>query len=258
MPVEKNLMYKAARLFYEKTGVPFSLDISIKKRIPAGAGLGGGSSDAAAVLLILNSTARRPLKTQRLMQTAAATGSDVPFFVVRAPAYVYGRGEFVERFVFEPTFAVLIVKPPFSSDTHAAYTLLDKRRLSSSPTTPLSITGNEALIEAVKEPPSRWPFSNDFQPVFLERQSPHAKIYQTIIATLKDAGAAFTSLSGSGSAVYGIFETRPEATVAVKPVTEKLKQIGCSVWRCTPLRPKPLIEMKRNQSEGGLARTAVE
>ena len=242
VPLEKNLMYKAARLFYEKKRRPFALEILIKKKIPTGAGLGGGSSDAAAVLLVLNSASVRPLKRYRLMQAAASAGSDVPFFLSRAPAYVYGQGESVQPFLFEPSFAILIVKPPFASDTRAAFTLLDKKRAAGLMPPPPPWAGRRALVEMLNLPPSRWTFYNDFQPVFLSRASPRADMYRMILSTLKEAGAAFVSLSGSGSCVYGIFETRPEAAAAVIPVTDIIKPLGCTVWRCTPLKPNPRVK----------------
>jgi 4-diphosphocytidyl-2-C-methyl-D-erythritol kinase len=101
--------------------VRFSAHIEIRKCIPLGAGLGGGSSDAAAVLLALDAILETRLGVEALEKLAAKLGSDVPFFVRRLPAICRGRGEIIEPFQVPETLKILLVKPPFGVDTSWAY-----------------------------------------------------------------------------------------------------------------------------------------
>jgi len=137
IPIEKNLVCRAAELFRAKTGFSRNLAVELVKRIPPGSGLGGGSSDAAATLLALNTLANEPLSHVDLLELAAQLGSDVPFFVKIAggrenpglgesPACaVSGRGEILEALPPPPPLGVLLAFPGFASDTAAAYKLLD-------------------------------------------------------------------------------------------------------------------------------------
>ena len=167
-PIEKNIVFRSLRLFREKTGFSKGLNIIVEKRVPAGGGLGGGSSDAAATLLALNRLAGFPLNQAALLETAAALGSDVPFFIYRtSAARVTGSGDIIEPFEAPPLFFVL-VNPGFPSDTAAAYRLLDEYR---------ERIGREELTtelhggeKEVFSDPAQWSFKNDFLPVFGERE----------------------------------------------------------------------------------------
>lgn len=118
---ETNLVSRAAKEFSRQTGHHFAADIAIKKRIPMGAGLGGGSSDAAAVLIALDALFETRLGVTELQRLAAHLGSDVPFFIRRHPAWCRGRGEIIEPCEVPETVPLLLIKPPFGVETPWAY-----------------------------------------------------------------------------------------------------------------------------------------
>ncbi|MDR1470768.1 MAG: 4-(cytidine 5'-diphospho)-2-C-methyl-D-erythritol kinase [Spirochaetaceae bacterium] len=231
MPLEHNLMYRAAFLFSQETGLAFSLRIAIEKTIPLGAGLGGGSSNAAAILGALNEAAGFPLSHDALMETAARLGSDVPFFIEGKPAFVSGRGEHVAPFAVDKDLFFVLVKPAFASETAEAYRLLDERRSALQASSPRDSVLREAvspetLIAALKKPPSAWPYRNDFQSVFLDDRHPHSGEYRAIFSALHGTGASFTLLSGSGSTVFGVYESADAAEAAATAVASLCSEQG--------------------------------
>lgn len=117
----RNLAWRAAELFLRHTGVPGGVRLRLEKKIPHGAGLGGGSSDAARVLVALDETFGTRLGVGELEALAAGLGSDIPFFVRCAPAWCRGRGEIVEPAAGVPACDLLLVKPPFPAPTGWAY-----------------------------------------------------------------------------------------------------------------------------------------
>src|SRR3954464_15619038 len=128
-PEEKNLAYRAAALYAEETGWPGGFEIVIKKRIPIGGGLGGGSADAAAVLRILNKLSEKPIPSHSLQQLAAQLGSDVPFLASEAAMAIgWGRGGKLLALPALPPRDVQLFFPPFGIDTGQAYALLDSSR----------------------------------------------------------------------------------------------------------------------------------
>ena len=116
-----NLAAAAAHEFQAETGLRFAVSIDIRKSIPIGAGLGGGSSDAAAVLLALDERLGTQLGIEGLERVAEKLGSDVPFFIRRLPAICRGRGEIVEPFDVPERMKILLIKPPFGVETPWAY-----------------------------------------------------------------------------------------------------------------------------------------
>jgi 4-diphosphocytidyl-2-C-methyl-D-erythritol kinase len=116
-----NLAHRAAAAFANHSGLKFGVDIHIEKNIPHGAGLGGGSSDAAAVLVALDRLLTTKMPAEKLERIAAAMGSDIPFFVRSQPAICRGRGEIIEPFEELPPADILLVKPPFPIPTPWAY-----------------------------------------------------------------------------------------------------------------------------------------
>jgi 4-diphosphocytidyl-2-C-methyl-D-erythritol kinase len=118
---EHNLAVRAAHEFSRQTGRQFAARIDIKKRIPMGAGLGGGSSDAATVLIALDSIFETRLGVTELQRMAAHLGSDVPFFIRRHPAWCRGRGEIIEPFEIPEKLPLLLIKPAFGVETPWAY-----------------------------------------------------------------------------------------------------------------------------------------
>ena len=210
IPTEKNLVFKALSLFREKTGFFGGLNIIVEKRIPAGGGLGGGSSDAASTLLALNRLAGFPLDRASLLETAASLGSDVPFFIYEtAAARVSGRGECIEP-VDAPRCFFVLVNPGFPSGTAAAFRLLDEYRANNSLTGAQWHRGNPKINDLISVPPRLREINlgNDFLPVFGE---PEKSVYNEIISRLYELGADYADLSGAGSTCFGVFKERDGA-----------------------------------------------
>jgi 4-diphosphocytidyl-2-C-methyl-D-erythritol kinase len=118
---KENLVVRAALLFRERTGIATGVAIGLEKKIPHGAGLGGGSSDAASALLGLNQLFAANLAEAELSELAAQLGSDVPFFLARSPAMCRGRGELVTPVSLATNFSLLLLKPDFGVPTPWAY-----------------------------------------------------------------------------------------------------------------------------------------
>ena len=221
IPSEKNLVLRAVSLFRERTGFAEGLDIKLCKRIPLGAGLGGASSDAAASLLALNILAGTDLSPEELVDMAASLGSDVPFFIRCGAAYVGGRGELIEPLEVPLGLWVLLVKPPFFSDTASAYSLLDKARENASEAlVPAANLSKSVMIKALKQDPSAWRYQNDFLSVLSPGgggvNAEKTLSYTGILRGLAGSGAAFAGLSGSGSCCFGIFSLQKKAEKAEK------------------------------------------
>ena len=118
---DDNLVVRAAKLFRKRTNIASGISLVLEKKVPHGAGLGGGSSDAASALLGLNELFNAALSHGALLKLAAELGSDVPFFIARSPAVCRGRGEIVEPILFEARFHLLLLKPDFGVPTVWAY-----------------------------------------------------------------------------------------------------------------------------------------
>jgi 4-diphosphocytidyl-2-C-methyl-D-erythritol kinase len=223
---EKNLIIRAISLFREQTGFKKGLIVRLDKRIPLGAGLGGGSSDAAATLLALNLFSGAALPMSYLAIMATALGSDTPFFLTCGTAFVIGRGETVEPVKSPERLWVVLAKPPFASDTASAYMLLDRLRAQGQIEEKAGIK-REILLGALEGDSEKWPFYNDFLPVFLcrelsENDSANRVIYRDILESLRNSGAAFAGLSGTGSCCFGVFRAKNKAEEAA----EKLQKEG--------------------------------
>ncbi len=200
---EDNLCHRAARLVLERSGAKGGVRIAVSKGIPSGAGLGGGSSDAAATLLALNELFRCGLSNAELRELALEIGADVPFFVFGAPAIGRGRGEILEA---APGLAggwILIVKPDVTVSTSWAY-----RNFNFMLTTNKGGATLTALIEGIQRfPAMKLETRNSFEAGVVERFPGIAGI----LAALKREGSILSSLSGSGSACFGIFEVEGRA-----------------------------------------------
>ena len=231
IPPDKNLVFRAVSLFREKTGFTDGLKIQLDKRIPVGAGLGGGSSDAASALMALNFLAgnygqrsARALPMRELKKMAAMLGSDVPFFLTGGTAFVSGRGELVKPVKSPRGLWVVLIKPSFSSDTASAFRLLDLAREElARHRLPEKKLSRESLVRALKDDPGTWPFYNDFLPVFFnshllkkDENDSSAAVYRAILENLREKGASFTGLSGAGSCCFGVFTSREAAENAEK------------------------------------------
>jgi 4-diphosphocytidyl-2-C-methyl-D-erythritol kinase len=204
--IPDNLIVRAARLCLEEMRTSATLDFELEKRIPMGAGLGGGSSDAAAVLLALPRLAGKPIPIARLLPLAAQLGSDVPFFLLGGTAAVLGRGE--ELYPLEDLRSphVLLVSPDLHVSTPDAYRALSARLTPES--VPDKLTAFQAAMWSGDAPPP----ANDFESVVFE-QYPQLK---TIRNRLLRAGASTAMMTGSGSSLFGIFKTKRELQAAAR------------------------------------------
>jgi 4-diphosphocytidyl-2-C-methyl-D-erythritol kinase len=202
--IPDNLIVRAARLCLEELRVSAAVEFELEKRIPMGAGLGGGSSDAAAVLLALPALAGKEIPAERMIPLAAQLGSDVPFFLLGGTAAVLGRGE--ELYPVEDLRSryVLLVSPPIHVSTPDAYRALSAQLTEASVQPKLA--GFQAALWNVQGPPP----NNDFEAVVF-RQHPELK---TIRNRLLAAGATTALMTGSGSSIFGIFPDRKELEAA--------------------------------------------
>lgn len=209
---EGNLAHKAARLFLDKTGLKLGVSIIIKKRIPVGAGLGGGSSDCATALMALNEMAGAGLPERTLMDMAAALGSDVPFFILKGPALAAGRGERLQR-VCLPELHYVLVNPGFHVSTAWVYSSLGLTKMAE----------NNNLLYSYEVPASREgvlnALANDLEAV-TSRQFPEI---DEIKGMLQGAGALGTLMSGSGPTVFGVFYSREKAREAYESLLPRMK-----------------------------------
>lgn len=203
IPTKKNLCYSAARLMKTKFGIKDGVRISIEKKIPIGAGLGGGSSNAAAVIIAMNSMFNLNLADEKLREIAREIGSDVPFFISGGSAYISGTGENVEPLEGLPCMHVVLVYPEFEVSTKMAYGLWDKNGNSSSPVSPNSLKDLHSIAASL---------SNDLQSVIFDSYEGLQDIREKLI----QMGALNASLSGSGPTIYGIFRTEEEANHAAE------------------------------------------
>ena len=193
----KNTAYRAAALFFEHTGLDSAgVEISLQKNIPSRAGLGGGSADAAAVLRGLNELFETKLSVPALMELGAEIGADVPFCVHGGTCRCTGTGERIEPVSPMPDCFLVICKPPAGISTPRAYALLDQHPFSRTPAT-------EKMVQALESGDLRLigkTLSNRFEETMKLLQS------KTVKKIMLSAGALGAMMTGSGSAVYGIFE----------------------------------------------------
>jgi 4-diphosphocytidyl-2-C-methyl-D-erythritol kinase len=203
---EKNLAYKAAALMLKRSKSKSGVKITIKKNIPIGAGLGGGSSNGAAVLIGLTDLLNLTLSDEELQDMGRELGTDVPFFLRGGTALASGRGDQLRFFEATPCFWGLIVFPNFSVPTDWAYSSLGPQ--------PKSASNMKMLISATQEGDVEGIAAN-LQNTF---ESTIFRKYPTLRAMkngLIGKGAVGASLSGSGSSLFGIFADKETAERAL-------------------------------------------
>ena len=194
---DENLCLKAFRLLKKDFDLP-EVVIHLHKQIPAGSGLGGGSSDASRTLILLNTMFNILLDDEMLAWYALKLGSDCPFFIYNKPVMASGRGEVFEEIAIDLSgHYIVLVNPGFAISTQEAYRSLK-------PSVPdLSI---REIME--KKPVEEWKdiLVNDFEKYAFEKYP----VIEDIKNKLYKAGALYASMTGSGSGVYGIFENPPK------------------------------------------------
>jgi 4-diphosphocytidyl-2-C-methyl-D-erythritol kinase len=208
-PLEDNLVWKAAKAFEREAHLSLNAKIRLIKRIPSGAGVGGGSGDAAGTLVALNRLYGNPLSHDALLAAAEQLGSDVPFFIDACPALCEGRGERLTPLTALPRVPLLVVKPGFgigTADAYGALAVARAGRLMPDPPPVPDLTSVDAIASALH---------NDFEIVLFERYPELATIRQALLT----AGAAGAVLSGSGSAVCGLFRDAAARNRALQHVS---------------------------------------
>jgi 4-diphosphocytidyl-2-C-methyl-D-erythritol kinase len=199
--IPDNLVVRAARLALDAMRVAGRVEIALRKRIPMGAGLGGGSSDAAAVLLALPALASRSLALPTLHDLAQQLGSDVPFFLLGGRAVGIGRGTELFPLPDGPPCSGIVVAPGVHVATAQAYRDLSER---------LTAESQEEKLRTFQR--HSWGLdpaagANDFEPVVFDREPRLAGLKRRLVR----AGASPAMMTGSGSALFGLFRTRAEA-----------------------------------------------
>lgn len=245
-PAKENLVWRAAAAFLAEAGIEEGVRLKLEKRIPSGAGLGGGSSDAAATLLGLNRLHDAPLSNEALLALASRLGSDVPFFLSPSPlALAWGRGDrLLPLSPFSPAWLVLAL-PPVSIDTGAAYGALAERRAADEEKAPTASADDAAgegaeVIGGAFDTAHILPFNfprdwqaigaraaNDFEPVILEQHP----LLGEIRGALADTEPHFSLLSGSGAALFALFPTERLAGVACEELSSAFPKVPFRVVR---------------------------
>jgi 4-diphosphocytidyl-2-C-methyl-D-erythritol kinase len=197
---ERNLAAKAAKAFFTATGKAVGLEIELRKRIPICAGLAGGSTDAAAVLLALNELTGARLTEQQLMKIGEQVGSDVPYCVLGKTALAQGRGEVLTQLPALPLCHVVLCKPKFSISTPELFARVDCKKISCRPDTAGMLT---ALSDGNLKGVARRVY-NVFEDVLPARQR---AMVDDVKQTLVNSGALGAAMTGTGSAVFGLFES---------------------------------------------------
>ena len=209
-----NLVVRAAELFFEKTKTKPAVAINLKKNIPHGAGLGGGSSDAATTLLGLNELLAANLGREELGELAAHIGSDVPFFIYQSAATCRGRGEIVTPTKLKTPFSLLLLKPEFSVPTPWAYSRWkDSRELPDVSYMLQEFNGAQFVNDLERPVFEKFVFLAEMKR-WLQRQA--------------EVGAAL--LSGSGSTVFAVLKNSADSDALKK---RALIELDPQLWICT-------------------------
>ena len=209
---DSNLVVRAARRFFETAGIAPSVRIHLEKAIPHGAGLGGGSSDAASTLAGLNSAFGSPLDAPAIHALAAELGSDVPFFLVRSAAVCRGRGEHVEQAPSPGALPLLLIKPAFGVPTPWAYSRWKDSR----------------EMPGVSYAPQDFPWGrlvNDLERPVFEKYVFLAVLKRWLLQQPEVAGAL---MSGSGSTTFAVLKSVADGAGLEIRVREEFGE----VWTC--------------------------
>ncbi|HEY5673729.1 MAG TPA: 4-(cytidine 5'-diphospho)-2-C-methyl-D-erythritol kinase [Malonomonas sp.] len=216
---EENIVAKAARLVLREAGLSLGVEIEVEKRIPVAAGLGGGSSNAATVLMGLDELLGLRLGTERLMALGGQLGADVPFFVFGDPAWATGIGTQLEKLPPLPEVAYLLVNPKIAVSTAWVYQSLRLTKGGELANLPRFSVATKAELGAA--------LHNDLEQVTLE----HHPLLAEIKVQLLENGAIGALMSGSGATVFGVFSDYAEAS----RVGNKLA--ATNDWTILPVRP---------------------
>ncbi len=215
---ERNLAWKAARIFFDELGgEPDGIEIRITKRIPSEAGLAGGSADAAAVLRALNRYRDYPLSLPALAELGARVGSDVPFCVLCGTALAEGRGERLTSLKDVPEMFFVVCKPDLAFSTPELYEKLDHTVITKRP--------NNVAMRAALQRGDLADIGANLCNVFEQAVVPEYPELNYIKSLMVTYGAYGTQMTGSGSAVFGLFGSFEYAVVACTMLKENYPNI---------------------------------
>lgn len=235
----RNLVWKAAALLdhavRRRQGDPAGVRVRLTKRIPAEAGLGGGSSDAAATLIALTRLWRLDLDLPSLLRLGSRLGADVPFFLAGGTVLGAGRGDDISPLTEPPRVSVVIVKPPFGVSTPDAYRWFDE-------------DGPARPSRARRHLPSSWPpwaaaVRNDLEAPVARRHPP----IRRVVRALGALGADYAAMSGSGSAVFGVFEAPESALAAQAALTRR----GVRAWTTQTMSRSAVVRERQRVLAAG-------
>ena len=202
-----NLCWKAVKLLQNELGVTNGVNIGLKKNIPTGAGLGGGSSDAAAILRYVPKLWNIHIQQAQLQAMALQLGSDVPFFLYDSSAYAEGRGELLQKVDFTLPYWIVLINPNIHVSTPWAYKVLSEKRNGAFPDRSNMFNQfSHSPIQTILES------QNDFEEVVFNQFPAIKKVKQK----LSKLGAVLSLMSGSGSSVFGLFENIQSAELAIE------------------------------------------
>ncbi|MBE7054645.1 MAG: 4-(cytidine 5'-diphospho)-2-C-methyl-D-erythritol kinase [Ruminococcaceae bacterium] len=224
LPLDNNnLAYRAAEEFFKYTGITEGVIIDISKRIPVGAGLAGGSSNASAVLKAMNKLFGTGLSLKQLCSIGVNIGADVPYCILGGTRLAEGIGEKLSSLPKMPKCTIVLVKPAFSISTKSVYEKIDSCTDYSRPDTKNLIKGlKDANLETI---------ISSMGNVLEEVSITEHPILSTVKEELMNLGAVHAQMSGSGPTIFGIFKTYDEARNAKKALWGKYK----TVYICTPV-----------------------
>lgn len=221
LPIERNLIYKAVQLLRARHPEIPPLRLKLVKHIPTEAGLGGGSADATYTLLAINELCRLELSPEQLETLAGELGSDCPFFIQSRPVLVTGRGERLTPLTMPSALLgtwLLVVKPPIGMSTAEAYQQVTRHP-----------EAEGKLATLLERPIAHWRefIVNDFESVVFAHYPELAALQDTLYRH----GALYAAMSGSGTALYGIFPDNPlSSSTATAPSSLATHLADLPVW----------------------------
>lgn len=224
---EGNLAWRAARLFFERAGISDGVSIELVKRIPTEAGLGGGSSDAAAVLRGLNELFDRPLEMAELCTLGGTLGADVPFCVAGGCMSAGGIGDRLEMLPGMPECTVVLCCPPERISTPWAYRELDRMYAAFAARRP-----ETARFDDIKDAMRCSQIKNIARKIYniFEDVTANREDIQSIKRIMLECGALNAMMSGSGPSVFGLFENERQARMCA----DALASLHDAVYVCVP------------------------
>jgi 4-diphosphocytidyl-2-C-methyl-D-erythritol kinase len=226
IPTDKtNLCIRAARLLTERYHCHQGVDIRLNKKIPAGAGLGGASSNAAVTLLGLANIWELDVSPAQLVEMGAELGADVPFFFFGGRALATGTGTEIKPVTDVRKISLVVVTPKVVVATHKAYAALKAAALTRDYSAPILASSRD---EAFLSKSDQWPLHNDFEDVIFEIEPEIRRVQNALL----DSGARRVLLAGSGSSVFGIFDS---AEAQHRALEEIEAEAGWRIFACDSL-----------------------